>query len=273
MQISLIVPTYGRYIEIEALLESFTKQDFDKGKFEVILVDQNDNIDLSPIVSQYVSRLNLLHYKTSVKGIANAKNKGLELSTAPIVTFPDDDCTYYPDTISAALNFFFLNPHVDVVYGKIFDRNENRNVMRNWSDKEIKLNLLNFSLNYSAITCFTKLKIRFDENFGVGSKISSGEELDYIIRAINQKYLIIYSPQIQMWHPELNVKTMKADKVYNYAYGFGAIIRKNINLKVFFVFTLSLTYQISRFLLHIFSKDRSKYFFTITGRLKGFFKL
>jgi len=273
MQISLVIPTFGRYTEVEELLESLNVQDYDHNDFEVIVVDQNDKIDLRPIIEKFTGSLNIIYYKTDVKGIASAKNKGIELAKAPIITFPDDDCKYFPDTVSAALNYFALNPNVDVVYGKIFDRETNKNVMRNWSDKFIKLNLMNFSLNYSAITCFTKLTIRFDENFGVGSKISSGEELDYIIRAINQKCEVVYSPEIQVWHPEVNVKTMHPDKVYNYGYGYGAILRKNSNPKLFLIFMLSLGYQMARLLLNIFSKNRLKFFLTIKGRIKGFYNL
>jgi glycosyltransferase involved in cell wall biosynthesis len=273
LNISLIVSTYGRYTELELLFESFLNQDCDHDIFEVIVIDQNDIINLDTLVKNYKSKINITHYKTNVKGLSKAKNKGIELAKGSILTFPDDDCTFYPDTISKMINFFSKNPEVDVVYGSVFDRENNKDIMRNWSKYQIKLNLMNYSLNYSAITCFTKLKIRFDENYGVGSKISSGEELDYVIRAIAGKHNVVYSPRIQVWHPELNVESMNNTKVYNYAYGYAAIMRKNCNIPLFLVFITSLSYQLTRFMLSLFTKNREKYFLAVKGRLNGFLLL
>lgn len=273
LNISLIVATYGRYNELESLLKSLIKQDCDFKLFEVIIVDQNDTINLDPIVNKYCDKINVVHYKTSVKGLSKAKNKGIDLAKGSIITFPDDDCTFYPDTISKTINFFSKNPEVDVVYGSVFDRENNKDIMRNWSKYQIKLNLMNYSLNYSAITCFTKLKIRFDENYGVGSKISSGEELDYVIRAIAGKYNVVYSPRIQVWHPELNVELMNNAKIYNYAYGYAAIMRKNCNIPLLLVFITSLSYQLTRFMFSLFTKNREKYFLAIKGRINGFLLL
>lgn len=273
LNISLIVATYGRYNELELLFESFVNQDCDHDVFEVIVIDQNDIINLNPIINKYCDKINVVYYKSDVKGLSKAKNKGIELARGTILTFPDDDCTFYPDTISKMLTFFSSNPRVDVVFGSVFDRENNKGIMRNWSKHQIKLNLRNYSLNYSAITCFTKLKIKFDENYGVGSKISSGEELDYIIRAIAEKNNIVYSPTIQVWHPELNVASMTNTKVYNYAYGYASIMRKNCNATLFFVFMMSLGYQVSRLVFNMFTKDRGKYFLAVKGRLRGFLLL
>ncbi|ETZ24513.1 glycosyltransferase family 2 protein [Pedobacter sp. V48] len=273
IEISLIVSTYGRYHELDLLLESFSQQDVSPDIFEVIIIDQNDELNLQPLILKYNELININHCKVSVKGLSKAKNKGVDLAKGRILTFPDDDCKFYPNTISAALGYLAANPSVDVAYGKVFDRVTGLNVMRNWSNDENKLSLLNFSLNYSAITCFTRLKIKFDENYGVGSPIASGEELDYVIRAIESGFQVVYTPIIEVWHPELNVMSMTSKKAYNYAYGYGAIMRKNLNLPIFFIFGISLCYQGIRFLLSIFSKDSSKYLMAIKGRIYGFLKI
>lgn len=273
LNVSLIVATYGRYNELELLFESFVNQDCNHDIFEVIVIDQNDTINLDFIVNKYCNKINLVHYKTDVKGLSKAKNKGIEMAQGSILTFPDDDCTFYPDTISKMLTFFAYNPEVDVVFGSIFDRENNKGIMRNWSKHQIKLNLKNYSLNYSAITCFTKLKIKFDENYGVGSKISSGEELDYVIRAIAEKNNVVYSPTIQVWHPELNVLSMTNTKVYNYAYGYAAIMRKNCNVTILLVFLSSLAYQMGRLVFSLFTADRKKYYLAVKGRVDGFLLL
>ncbi|MCD0473668.1 glycosyltransferase family 2 protein [Flavobacterium sp. EDS] len=273
LKISLIISTYGRYNEVKLLLDSLVVQDCNLEDFEVIIIDQNDVIDLYTLVAKFEHMLNIVHYKTDVKGLSKAKNKGIDLAKGSIITFPDDDCTFYPDTISRALNFFEINPKVDVVYGSVVERSTNTNVMRNWPKEQKKLNLFNFSMRYSAITCFTKIKIKFNENYGVGAKISSGEELDYVIRAI-KKYNVMYSPVVQVWHPKLDVLSMDNKKIYNYAYGYAAIMRKNCNGILFGVFMSSLIYQFARFFFSITSaNDSKKYLLAIKGRLDGFLLL
>ena len=51
MLISLIIPTYGRTTELSELLESLTNQSYKK--FEVLIVDQNDIINLDSIIANY----------------------------------------------------------------------------------------------------------------------------------------------------------------------------------------------------------------------------
>jgi glycosyltransferase involved in cell wall biosynthesis len=272
--ISLIIPTYGRFEEINRLLGSVAKQDYPLQKIEVIIVDQNESIDLFPVIQQFQSKLHIIHHKTTVKGIAAAKNTGIKLSKASIVTFPDDDCCYYEDTVSKALLFFKKHPDTDIIYGRIYDRQSNENIMRKWPDKNIQLNLYNFHLNYSAITCFSKQKeMFFDERFGAGTSYASGEELDYIIYTLKKKHTVIYTNTIDLWHPKLDLEVMPLNKIYGYARGYGAICRKHSIFPILFLFTKSFVYQVVLIFKHslLLQKQKAiKHFQAAKGRLDGF---
>ncbi|WP_017494977.1 glycosyltransferase family 2 protein [Flavobacterium sp. WG21] len=272
IKVSLVVSTYGRYEELKELFDSLLKQDYSRENFEVIVIDQNDVIDLSPLIAHYKADLILNHYKTDVKGLSKAKNKGVELARGEIITFPDDDCAFYPNTISSALTFFENNSTVDIVFGSVLYGNLYKNDQLEVASKSLKLNSFNFSFYYSAITCFTRIKaIKFDENYGVGSKIASGEEFDYVINSINRNYNVYYCSLIQVWHPILGVSTMPNEKVYKYAYGYAAIIRKNLNFSLFVLLLFSFSYQLLRFFLNLQNKSRKKYLLAMSGRLDGFF--
>ena len=274
LNVSLVVATYGRYDELELLFESFVNQDCNLDIFEVIVIDQNDTIDLDPIVNKYCDKINVVHYKTSVKGLSKAKNKGIDLAKGSIITFSDDDCTFYPDTISRALTYFEENKNVDIVYGRLYDRKNDKCIMRVWSNKDLELNKFNFHLNYSAVTCFTKIKsLRFNERFGVGSVIGLGEELDYVMQSLNLGYNVYYSPKIDIWHPELNVSVMSNEKVYKYAYGYGAVFRKNMDKNFAVIFAMSISYQLARFFLSTIKfdfKNVYKMYLGFKGRIFGF---
>lgn len=272
MLISLIVATYNRSEELRELLESLTKQVYKN--FEVLIIDQNDQISIDHIVNNYLNRLDIKHIKSAKKGIALSKNIGIIHSRGELITFPDDDCTYYPETIQQAYDFSVANKHVDMFYGRIYDFETKTNIIRNWSVKPIRLNKFNFHNNNSAITCFNKRKeLLFDENFGVGSKYGSGEEFDYIMNALNRGYVVVYTPSISIWHPLLHVTVMSNDKVYYYAKGYGAIFRKNLNFIYGLLFCFSLSFQILQSLLNLLKGDFTtfnKRRIAFKGRVVGF---
>ena len=114
--------------------------------------------------------------ETNVKG-ANAKNIGIQISNGSLITFPDDDCAYYEDTVASAITFFKSNPSVDIAYGRVYEKETKTNIMRNWPDKNIELNMNNFHLNYSAITCFLAKQKSFSMmiGFGTGAPYFSGD--------------------------------------------------------------------------------------------------
>lgn len=273
MLISLIIPTYGRTTELAELLESLKFQTYKD--FEVLILDQNDNINIDSIIQIYMNSLNITHIKSLRKGIALNKNLGIKNSKGSLITFPDDDCKYYPDTLQNAYDYSQKHANVEMFYGRIYDIEQKINIIRNWANSEIKLNKINFHNNFSAISCFSRNKnIVFDETFGVGSKYGCGEEFDYIMQALNLGMKVIYTPEISMWHPKLNVNVMSGEKVYYYAKGYGAVFRKNLNLAYGFLFMSSLSYQIVQMVFSLFKMDLntcSKRSIAFRGRIVGFF--
>jgi len=273
MLISLIIPTYGRTTELAELLESLKFQTYKD--FEVLILDQNDNINIDSIIQIYISSLNITHIKSSRKGIALNKNLGIKNSKGSLITFPDDDCQYYPDTLQNAYYYSQKNGDVELFYGRIYDIKQKINIIRNWANTDIKLNKFNFHNNYSAITCFSRNKnLVFDETFGVGSKYGCGEEFDYIMQALNLGMNVMYTPKISLWHPKLDVNVMSDEKVYYYAKGYGAVFRKNLNLAYGFLFMSSLSYQLVQIVFCLFKMDLntlSKRRIALKGRIVGFF--
>ena len=273
MLISLIIPTYGRTSELAELLESLKCQAYKN--FEVLIVDQNDSINIDNIIRNYHASLNIKHIKSSRKGIAVNKNIGIKHSSGTLITFPDDDCKYYPETLQSAFNYSQKNKTVDLFYGRVYDTEQKINIMRNWAYSDIKLGKFNFHNNYSAITCFSRnKKLVFDENFGVGSKYGCGEEFDYIMQALNLGMNVRYTPEISMWHPKLDINVMNDEKVFYYAKGYGAVFRKNLNFVYGFLFFSSLCYQLAQMTISLFKTDLNtfrKRRIAFKGRIVGFF--
>lgn len=274
MLFSLILATYGRYSEVDELLKSFTEQDIGRNYFEVIVVDQNDQIDLMPLILKYNHLIDIKHIKSKVKGLSVNRNIGLRLAQGQYVCFPDDDCTYYPNTLSKVLMHFGDN-NINVVLGAIRDRAKGDNIIRNWPKKEKKITKFNFFSLYSSISIFGRRNnIEFNEYLGVGCYFGSCEDAEYIYRLINDVGGCYYFPDVEVWHPKIGVREFSKEKNISYGLGFGAFCAMH-KFDVFIVrlFLLSLCYHFMCVIVSFVKCDylsSARRLDAISSRIKGF---
>jgi glycosyltransferase involved in cell wall biosynthesis len=120
---SLIVATINRYDELSFLLASLLDQT--ACDFELIVVDQNPDDRLGPLLQQWLqdarqrsSNTNnaphLVHLH-ALPGLSKARNLGLEHATGDIIAFPDDDCWYEPTTVAFVDQWFVQNPDYGIL--------------------------------------------------------------------------------------------------------------------------------------------------------------
>ena len=236
---SLIVATCGRDKEVDRLLESLTRLDYELDLVEIYIIDQNDKINLQPIIQKYVSNLHIHHIHSSRKGLSYNRNIGLREAQGDIIAFPDDDCMYYPDTLKKVNDAFDEHTSTSLLLGQIIDRKTGEKIIRKWSDQPFSLNFYNFYTSFSSITMFIKNKGEkhfFDERLGSGEYLGSCEDADYIVQEMNQKHKIFYVPEIQVWHPAQKNSEFSEKKIASYGLGFGAFVRKNFNLPIAILF-------------------------------------
>ena len=267
--------TYGRKEEIQDFLESIAKQDYDISQVEILIIDQNNEIVLDDICQKYNHTLNIKHIKSNKKGLSLNRNIGLKIATGKYVAFPDDDCTYYPDTLFKIENYFEQNKDTDVVLGRIYDRVTKKNIIRDWKNSEFEVNIYNFFLSYSSITIFTKKNnIYFDEQLGVGTFFGSCEDTDYVLQLLEQNKRIVYSPDVDVWHPDLSAETMSDEKVYSYGLGFGALVKKHLALPIIYLLIQSLGFHTLKLIVGILTLNKTairKRYFSIKSRIEGLY--
>ena len=112
--ISLVIATMGRVRELRDLFDSILAQE--RADLDVILVDQNTDDRLVPIVAEYGGRLPLRHIRTPRPHANAARNLGLRAAIGDIVAFPDDDCTLPPGCL-ARVAAAFRDPALQVLSG------------------------------------------------------------------------------------------------------------------------------------------------------------
>lgn len=112
-RISVITPSYDQGKYLERTIQSVLAQDVEG--LEYLVID-GGSTDQS---REILERLGKQFYWVSEKdrGHADAINKGLARSSAPIVGWLNSDDVYYPGALAAVLEFFDAHPGVDVVYG------------------------------------------------------------------------------------------------------------------------------------------------------------
>jgi len=271
--ISLIVATLGREKELNVFLESLTKQTFDLSAVQVIVVDQNKEIDLKPILSQYQNRLHIVHIPSSKTGLSLNRNIGLRVAEGQVVAFPDDDCTYYPDTLEKVWAAFQRNPTVNLVLGRVVDRKSGKSMLRNWPSKVKKITKSNFFTHSSSITIFARQSPLFDERIGVGTYFGSYEDADFVYRVLLRDGAALYDPSVEVWHEDQNIHVFDENKLQQYGLGFGALVRKHLSPVMLYWFLGVLLYHafgLAKSLLRTDRREFRKRWLSIVSRIRGF---
>jgi GT2 family glycosyltransferase len=196
----LVVATIGRVDAVEHFLTSLEFQMH--RDFRVILVDQNPDHVLDRMLEGI--GFEVVHLR-SEPGLSHARNAGLEHVTADVVAFPDDDCAYEQGLLAHVGSLLAAEPGLDGITGRAVDRGGRSSP--SWEKDDAVLtagNLWNRAISY---TIFLRREVveevgRFDERLGLGSheSWSSGEEIDYLIRAVKAGARIRYDPSLTVHH-------------------------------------------------------------------------
>jgi len=225
--VSLVVATVNRVTELERLLASLDVQTYQD--FEVIVVDQNPDDRLVPILHRHES-LNIRHLRSG-GGLSRARNGGLRITRGDIIAIPDDDC-WYPDQLLATVTKWFeTHPEFDALFTGI--RNENNKVMApQWAPGPGRCTKQNIWHCTVSVTAFMRKRVvdavgSFKEYIGAGSAslYQSGEDSDYFIRSLELGFRMWYEPNLTVHHPHAQSVERLRRRVYGYALGVGYVLR------------------------------------------------
>ena len=225
LSFDIIVATLGRTTELARLLESLAVQ---SEPLRLIVVDQNGDERLAPILERYADTVRLLRLRSS-PGLSHARNAGLQALDADVVAFADDDC-WYPPTLLAQVNRL-LNDNIawGGVTGRVTDRSGRPSSAR-WSSRAGVVNRGNVWTRGVSISMFVRRGVvqgrsaNSTETLGVGAGTAwgSGEETDYLLRAIQHGVAIHDDPGLAVYHPQTNRQVTPAVRsAVGHLYGAG----------------------------------------------------
>jgi glycosyltransferase involved in cell wall biosynthesis len=198
----LVVATVDRLEEPRRLLASLERQTYQA--FRVVLVDQNEDDRLDGLIDG--SSAEVVRVRAP-RGLSRARNAGLAHLASELVAFPDDDCVYPDDLLERVAQRFAGDPALDGLTGRAADA-ESRS-SPSWAPDAAELTRENLWNRAISFTIFLRASVinavgRFDEQLGLGSgrPWSSGEETDYLVRAIAEGARIVYDPDLVVVHDD-----------------------------------------------------------------------
>lgn len=232
---SLILCTAGtarRVTEIARLLDTLRAQSLQD--FEVIVVDQNDDLDLVPrLIAPYEGAMPIRRVRSAL-GLSRARNAGLVHATGALCAFPDDDCWYPADLLARVAAFFEANPQAAGLHGKGSDE-EGRDMAR-FDDVAGPVDkFTSFERSVSCALFYRTADVRaiggFDEGLGLGSgtRWIGCEDYDFPIRLAEAGCPIHYDPTLVVHHPcpSLNVDAAAVRRALTQSPSFGHLLIKH----------------------------------------------
>lgn len=267
MKFSLIMATVGREKDIPIFLDSLKNQTYKN--FELIVVDQNQDDRVEKLLIPYSEKFTIHHIR-SEKGLSKARNKGLKHATGDIIAFPDDDCVYKEDVLENVRKIV-LEHKADGVTGKhvsSFDLSVPKQLK--------KLNIYNvwfWSISFTVFVSKDVVKAvgDFDPLLGVGSgtKYGSGEETDYLIRALKKDFQLYHTSDVMVKHPFPNFsEETLPEKAYNYSVGRRYVLDKHKYNSLFVI--INVLYPLVKLTTNLHNKSKKKYLWKqFLGRLKN----
>jgi glycosyltransferase involved in cell wall biosynthesis len=276
IQISLVVATLGRTVQLDKLFESLVGQDY--CDFEVIIVDQNTDNRLEHLSEgSWPFRVSRIH-TPNARGLSRARNVGWKAAKGELIIFPDDDCWYPPWFLSRGIQLVAAS-QADVLTGRAADE-AGHDINGRYSAVPHTINRSNvWTSGIEWVMLFKKTVLLavngFDEEVGVGASTpwQASEGQDILLRALDKGLTCYFDPAFFGHHLEFDRLAPKLMQAKGRAYGRGM----GYVLRVHHYSCLTAAWWVGRpfakLLLSILKGDfeECSYFFNISlGRLEGY---
>ena len=276
MKVSLVLATLGRTVEVRRCLHSLIDQT--DQSFEVLVVDQNQDSRLTPIIEEAIaSGLSLCHLRMMEANLSQARNLGIAQATGDIIGFPDDDCWYDPDTIAEIRQAFIAKPALQGVVACWVEQAVRNGTAAANGSLSLKRWRCFRGGDASSISLFFRRELLnsmggFDDRLGVGRWYGAAEETDFVLRSLTSGAQLDNYPKAKVHHafaaaPQGNWREQCCN-ARSRARGTGAIYAKHCLSQMVILRGCTAPVVISLFKLHGFlSLLRAAS--TVVGRVEG----
>ncbi len=191
--VSVIIPTYNSARFVAESVVGALHQEYEP--MEIIVIDDGSSDSTSAVLDQFAHRIRRTRQEN--RGVAAARNTGIQLSTGALIAFLDADDQWLPGKLSIQCSMFANYPHLGLVHTNAYFWRPAANIRTTRDDGQEKyvghcyeaLVCDNRILTSSVVVrraCLDKVGL-FDEHLAVG------EDWDLWIR-ISRYFEVGYEP-------------------------------------------------------------------------------
>ncbi|MCS6855561.1 MAG: glycosyltransferase family 2 protein [Elioraea sp.] len=268
---SLIVATVGRTAELGSLLESVLAQK--RNDVEAIVVDQNPDGRLDPVLAPFRDRIALAHLRSPRPHANAARNLGLAHARGDLVAFPDDDCLHPPGVLDRVDRAFRDDPDLAILTGPAASPSGGLGSGR-WREEGGTIDLRSVWTSVIEFNLWLRREVAlalggFDERLGPGTQFGSAEGNDLVARAIRAGHRAVYDPGLRIIHPDKRGTEIAASRARIYGAGLGRVLRRHAPLSSILTFLLRPAGGMVRGLLRRDAREARYFAATLRGRLEG----
>lgn len=139
------------------------------------------------------------------KGLSKSRNLAIENAIEEICIVADDDVAYVEGFQETILNAYRNEPNADIIVFQV--ETPEGDLFKNYPTEPKELKLMDLMKVSSIEITFNReqvvnREVRFDERFGLGTNLPSGEEALFLVDAIRKGLRIFYVPERIVIHPK-----------------------------------------------------------------------
>lgn len=235
--VSAVVPTRNRWAHVVACAKTILAN---TGLRELLIVDQSDGRETEQALHA-IDDSRLRYVRTPTRGVAWARNIGIDLSLGELIAFTDDDCRVAPDWIASLTNVFSADPDASIVCGRVRVPDELLPLgftesfephQREWVGRYPRFGAdwgitANLSVRRSVVAQIGK----FDVMLGAGAPLRSGGEPDFLFRALRSGAKVVNAREVEVDHLGVRAPGKESSILMRgYGTGTGAALFKHVRL-------------------------------------------
>jgi glycosyltransferase involved in cell wall biosynthesis len=241
---SLIIPTFGRTVELAELLTSIANQG--RSDIEIVVVDQNEDERIAPLLETVAGSLPRLHLRLKEKNVSVARNVGMDAASGEIIAFPDDDCCYPTGLLNEVDAWFRRHGNYTVFAVGALDQDGVPSGNR-WLQDACDITPFNGLRTTFCSSLFISdlqrsREVRFDPS------LNRGEETDFILRLLATGLRGRFDRSLHIQHPRRDMLsgTVSRARAVSYGAGMGRLVRRH---SLVLLWIGLLTYDLARAVL------------------------
>ena len=235
MKVSIITSTFNSERSLQKTIDSVISQDYKN--IEHIVVDGGSTDNTLNIIS--ANQATISNYiSENDKGIYDALNKGIKLSTGDIIGFLNSDDVLADKNVVSQIVQTFVTEKSDVVYGDLLyvSNSDGGKSIRFWKSNKFNIKQLKFGWMPPHPTVYCRRKV-YEQYGGYDETYKISGDYDYILRIFKEVDVIKSYLPITMVKMEVGgVSNNSVSNIFQKSVEDFAALRKNNVGSVFTIF-------------------------------------